>query len=405
MKRRQRILFFAEAVTLAHVTRPLVLAKSLDPERYEVHFACADGYDFLFDDTNFTRWSIETIPTERFLHALATGARLYDYQTLTRYLEDDLRVLDTVSPDLVVGDFRLSLAVSTALRQVPYAAVANAHWSPWAISGFPLPEHPMTSIFGVKLANIMFQMVRPAIFAYHGMPMNRLRRRHGLPALGDLRHVYTYGDYTLYTDIPAMIPVSSHCPATHRYIGPVIWSPDMPLPDWWDSLSKDRPCVYVTLGSSGRSDLLPVVIEALGQLPLTAMVATAGRQQLEHVPDNVHVADYLPGLAAAQRADLVICSGGSATAFQALSQGVPVLGIAANMDQYLTMNGVCRVGAGRLLRAGRANSATVCGHVADLLGNEDYRIAATLVAGKFAKYDATMRFCSFVQECFSIPPK
>lgn len=404
MNRRPRILFFAEAVTLAHVTRPLVLAKSLDPERYEIHFASAGGYDFLFDDTGFTRWSIETIPTERFLHALATGARLYDYQTLTRYLEDDLRVLDAVSPDLVVGDFRLSLAVSAALRQVPYAAVANAHWSPWAISGFPLPEHPMASIFGVKLANIMFQMVRPAIFAYHGMPMNRLRRRHGLPALGDLRHVYTHGDYTLYTDIPAMVPVSGDCPATHRYIGPVIWSPDMPVPDWWDSLSKDEPCVYVTLGSSGRSDLLPVVIEALGRLPLTAMVATAGREQLGHVPDNVHVADYLPGLAAAQRADLVICSGGSATAFQALSQGVPVLGIAANMDQYLTMNGICRVGAGRLLRAGSASRTTVAAEVTDMLGGEDYRAAALDVAGQFKEYDATTRFGVFVQDCLSASP-
>jgi len=403
MKRRQRILFFAEAVTLAHVTRPLVLAKSLDPERYEVHFACADGYDFLFDDTDFIRWSIETIPTERFLHALATGARLYDYQTLTRYLEDDLRVLDTVSPDLVVGDFRLSLAVSAALHQVPYAAVANAHWSPWAISGFPLPEHPMVSIFGVKLANIMFQMVRPAIFAYHGMPMNRLRRRHGLPALGDLRHVYTHGDYTLYADIPAMVPVSSDCPATHRYIGPIIWSPDMPLPDWWDSLSKDKPCVYVTLGSSGRSDLLPVVIEALGQLPLTAMVATAGREQLVHVPDNVHVADYLPGLAAAQRADLVICSGGSATAFQALSVGVPVLGIAANMDQYLTMRGVCRVGAGQVLRAGHTTRATVYAQVMELLRNMNYGVAARQVAEQFLEYDARLRFGAFVQECLAFP--
>ncbi|MGD8630206.1 MAG: glycosyltransferase [Gammaproteobacteria bacterium] len=398
MIRRKRILFFAEAVTLAHVTRPLILARSLDPERYEVHFACASGYDFLFEDAGFTRWSIETIPAERFLNALATGSRLYNYQTLVRYLEDDLRVLDAVSPDLVVGDFRLSLAVSAPLRKVPYAALANAHWSPCTTSGFPLPEHPMASILGVGLANALFQMVRPVIFAYHGMPLNRLRRRHGFPALGDLRHVYTHGDYTLYTDIPEMIPISSDCPSTHRYIGPVIWSPDMPLPDWWDSLSKDKPCVYVTLGTSGRSDLLPDVIHALGALPLTAIVATAGRKQLEQVPDNVYVADYLPGLAAAQRADLVICSGGSATAYQALSQGVPVLGIAANMDQYLTMNGICHIGAGRLLRAGRTDSAAVTRLVTDLLGNEDYRAAARRIAAQFSEYDAASRFGVFVQE-------
>ena len=401
MSRRPRILFFAEAVTLAHVTRPLVLAQSLDADKYDIHFACADGYDSLFKDAGFTRWTIETIPSERFLHALETGSRLYDYKTLANYLEDDLRVLDAVNPDLVVGDFRISLAVSAPMRQVPYAAVSNAHWSPWATSGFPLPEHPMASIFGVRLANVMFQMVRPAVFAYHGMPMNRLRRKNGLSALRDLRHAYTHGDYTLYTDIPAMIPTSADCPDNHRYLGPILWSPDIPLPDWWDSLSKDRPCVYVTLGSSGRADLLPVVVEALAELPVTAMVATAGRGQLGQLPDNVFVADYLPGLAAAQRADLVISSGGSATAYQALSAGVPVLGIAANMDQYLTMNGICRAGAGILLRAGQADKASIADSARTLVENEAYRSAARTVAQQFTEYDAPTRFCSFVQQCLS----
>lgn len=43
--RRRRILFVAEAVTLAHVVRPFALAQSLDPSRYEVHFACDPRYN------------------------------------------------------------------------------------------------------------------------------------------------------------------------------------------------------------------------------------------------------------------------------------------------------------------------------------------------------------------------
>lgn len=398
MTRRKRILFFAEAVTLAHVTRPLVLAGALDTSRYDIHFACTDGYDWLLESSGFSRWSINSISPEQFMHALATGSRLYDFKTLSSYVEDDLRVLDAVSPDLVVGDFRLSLAVSAPLREVPYVALANAHWSPYAISGFPLPEHPMVPIFGVTVANAMFQMVRPAVFAYHGMPMNRLRRRHGLAPLGDLRRVYTHGDYTLYTDVPELIPTNNDRPANHRYIGPVLWSPEVPSPDWWGSLDPHKPCIYVTLGSSGKADLLPAVVEALGQLPVTAMVATAGRQELGQVPDNIHVSDYLPGQDAARRADLVICSGGSATAYQALSEGVPVLGIAANMDQYLTMNGICAAGAGRLIRAGQTNAKAVYESVKDLLGDEKYRHAARQIAEQFRQYDAPTRFCSFIEE-------
>lgn len=46
--RRQRILFVGEAATLAHVVRPFVLARSLDPSRYEVHFACDPRFNKLW---------------------------------------------------------------------------------------------------------------------------------------------------------------------------------------------------------------------------------------------------------------------------------------------------------------------------------------------------------------------
>ena len=35
---RRRILFLAEGATMTHFVRPLVLAESLDPDSYEVHF-------------------------------------------------------------------------------------------------------------------------------------------------------------------------------------------------------------------------------------------------------------------------------------------------------------------------------------------------------------------------------
>ncbi|RXL56259.1 hypothetical protein EO238_33760, partial [Citrobacter sp. AAK_AS5] len=45
---RKRILFVGEAVTLAHVVRPAVLARALDPSRYEVVLACDERYLKLF---------------------------------------------------------------------------------------------------------------------------------------------------------------------------------------------------------------------------------------------------------------------------------------------------------------------------------------------------------------------
>ena len=353
MSERRRILFVAEAVTLAHVVRPLVLAKALDPAHYEVHFACAEGYEAFLEDDRFTRWSIHSIPPRRFQEALRKGTPLYDLNTLQDYLQEDLRVLDTVQPDMVVGDFRLSLAVSAPLRKIPYTALTNAHWSPYSTkSRAPFPEHPMGKVLGVTLASALFKAVEPLVFAIHARPLNRLRKRNGLPPLGGLREIYTTGDYTLYLDVPGLIPTHD-LPPSHRYLGPLLWSPPLPLPAWWQELPNDRPCVYVTLGSSGAVELLPTVLDAMEELPVSVLVATAGRSDIGPLDGRRWVADYLPGSEAARRADLVISNGGSATTYQALAEGVPVLGIPFNMDQFYTQNAVVEAGAGVLLRSGQ----------------------------------------------------
>lgn len=400
MARRPRILFVAEAATLAHVTRPLVLARSLDRPGYDIHFACAEGYGFCLEGQGFTRWTIDSAPSEAFLRALALGTPLYDSKKLAAYVPDDLRLLDEVRPDLVVGDFRLSLSVSAAHRGVRYASITNAHWSPYStVRRFPLPEHPLVRVFGVTLAEMGFQWLQPAIFAHHARPTNAMRRKYGLLPLGSLGHVYTHGDFTLYADVPSLGPTTG-LPVNHRYLGPVLWSPDVPRPPWWDEVGKTRACVYVTLGSSGQVAVLPRVLDALAMLPVDVLVATAGRTALPSLPSNAWVADYLPGIEAAKRSSFIVANGGSPTVYQALAAGVPVLGIASNMDQYLMMASVVRAGAGLLLRAGRATSGNVFHAASRLIDEPSFRTAAKAISNEIAQYDAGSRFAQFVDALF-----
>jgi UDP:flavonoid glycosyltransferase YjiC (YdhE family) len=389
---RQRVLFVAEAVTLAHVARPMVLARALDPQRHAVEFAWDPRYARLFPKPDFPLHQITTIPGEQFEAALASGSPLYDAPTLRRYVEQDLQLLERVRPDVVVGDFRLSLAVSAAVAKVPYLNLSNAYWSPYARQHFPVPELPVARLLGVRLGQLAFTLARPLAFALHARPLNTVRREHGLPALGhDLRHSYTWGDHTLYADIPELFTTQA-LPPNHHFLGPILWSPTVPEPEWWDALAPDRPAVYVTLGSSGRSELLPMVLEALAGLAVTVIAATAGRVSITNPPANAFVADYLPGEAAAARARLVICNGGSPTTQQALTAGVPVLGIAGNLDQYLNMQAVAASGAGRLLRAGKASVDALREAAAALLVDEESWLAARRLAREFARYNATERF-------------
>jgi UDP:flavonoid glycosyltransferase YjiC (YdhE family) len=395
---KKRVLFIGEAVTLAHVTRPFVLASGLDPDRFEVFFACAPQYKNLLGCLPFGWRPIHSISPEQFLTALARGKPVYNAETLRRYVQEDLSLLQDLSPDLVVGDFRISLAVSAPLSKTCYLALSNAYWSPYARQRFPLPELPFVRFLGVPLAKVIFRLARPIAFALHTLPLNRVRREYGLPRLGfDLRRIYTHADYTLYADVPELIP-TYNLPPHHQYLGPILWSPAVAYPDWWHQVPADRPVVYVTLGSSGASHLLPLVLQALAEKHLTVMAATAGRIQPDRVPANALVAEYLPGQGAAQRADLVICNGGSPTTHQALAAGKPVLGIAGNMDQHLNMAGIVKGGAGKLLRAGKARPRAVAATVDQLLGGPAFSEAARKFARIFSTYQPCTRFQELVNE-------
>ena len=391
-----RLLFVAEAVTLAHVARPAALATALAERGFEVHLARHPRYDALLGQAGFSLHTITSVSSQRFTEALARGRPLYDDDTLEAYVEEDLRLFSELRPDIVIGDFRLSLAVSAELAGVPYIALSNAYWSPYCRQRYPVPDLPLTRMLGPCLGQIVFSLARPFAFAMHCRPMARVRRRHGLPGLGrDLRTVFTHADLTLYADIPDLYQLRG-LPASHQFIGPVHWSPQCPLPTWWHDVPGEKPVVYVTLGSSGDAGLLPEVLHGLGNLDVVALVSTAGADPPSAAPPNAYIAPFLPGKEAVKRAQLVICNGGSPGAHQALARGVPVLGVAGNLDQYLNMATVQRAGAGLCLRGGCLVATGVRDAVNQVLSRSDYRVAAEDIARRFRQYDAPRRLIAAV---------
>ena len=378
LRRPWKVLFLAEAVTLAHVARPVALARRLLPAGHSLVLACAQRYAGFAHSPNWQSAELDSIPSEQFAQALARGAPLYDLATLQRYVQADLALIQAHQPDLVVGDFRLSMSVSARLARVPCLTIANAYWTPHAPPRFPLPVLPLTRCLPLPLARPLFNLFRPLAFAQHCGPMNRLRARHGLPSLGhDLRRVYTDADHLLVADDPALHPLQVARDDV-SVIGPLAWSPDRPWPAQAPlaAAQAEWPMVYVALGSSGPGDALARVLAALADLPVRVMATTAGRPVPPAVPANARVFDYLPGEQAATRAALVVCNGGSLAVQQALAAGVPVLGIATNMDQFLNMGPVVEAGAGRLLRADRLSVATLRAACQALLQSPAARAAA-----------------------------
>jgi UDP:flavonoid glycosyltransferase YjiC (YdhE family) len=356
-------------VTLAHVARPAALFETVDPQRFEAYFACDLGSRRFLTIAPEKLLALPSIVSELFTERLHHGRPLYDTQTLHGYVIADLALIERVKPDLIVGDFRLSLSVSARVAQVPYASITNAYWSPYSRDlSLPLPVLPWTRYVPIGLAQRGFDLVQTLVLSRHCGPLNDVREAYGLrPLPTDLRSVYTDADHVLYADSPRLFPLPD-APSNHRHLGPVLWSPPGAVPAWWHDVPDGSPLIYVTMGSSGNAQLLQRVIDGHADMDLNVIASTAGAPIPRERWRNVWIADYLPGNAAAARASLVVCNGGSPTSQQALAAGRPVLGICGNMDQFLNMRGLQGAGAGLALRADRLTARALQGSARALLG-------------------------------------
>jgi UDP:flavonoid glycosyltransferase YjiC (YdhE family) len=410
--RKTRVLFIVENVTLAQVVRLRVLAGGLDPARYEVHFASASFEPLVFDETaTFARHAIHSIAKQTVDDALVSGARIYEADLLERYVAEELALFERVRPDVVVGDFRWSLAVSATLAGIPCATMINAYWSPHAArERFPVPDHPIVKAVGLAIAERFFPLAMPRVFAHFAAPLNAVRKRHRLPPVGSLVDVLTWGDAVLHPDEPSLVPTRA-APPNHAYLGHVGWSPRISSTAArralavLEPLGRARSLVYATLGSSGSMSLVPTVVEALGGLDVDVLLATAGRFVPTALPANVHAVDFAPGDLVARRAHVVVCNGGASTGYQALEQGTPIVGIPSNLDAYLAMTAMKDAGVGELVRGGACTVSAVRAAVARVLGDERYARAAHATQARFAALDPHARFRAVIDRLAARPRK
>ncbi len=369
---RTRVLFVAEGATLAHVGRPLQLARSLDPETFDISFARPEAFAWLTREERFPLLPLRSQDSSIFARRLDAGRPLYDFATLVAYVEEDLALLAAAKPDVVVGDFRLSLSVSARLAGTPYATICDAYWSPETPLRPQLPVLWHTRYAPLGVAKLLFRWVAPYAFRLHARPMEQLRARYGLPPLGgDLRRCYTDADLRLFANFRMLFPETDATPAAD-FLGPLAWSP--PDDPGLEATLGSEPLIYVTMGSSGDPGALAQLLPALAETGLPVAVAGAGKTvpSMAKYPANVRVFDFLPGDQMCRRARLVVCNGGSPTTNQALRAGVPVLGICRNMDQFLNMNAVEAFGAGLGLRSDRLDPASLRSRIAALLSEPSY---------------------------------
>ena len=392
---RRKVLFFSEAVTIAHLIRPLVLANSLDSERIEVHFATAKIPDNLLAETkNFVLHKLQSSldPAEFQKAMFRTGQMPFSPELLHQSYLEDLALIRNIQPDLVVGDFRLSLRASTRHAQVPYISLTNFYWHLQSGLKGEVPETLFTHIFGVRFSQWFFRLFESLIFKLAAIPLNRFRKRIGVDPLQEVRQAFTDGDLNVYADLESMYAPSKE--DTDEFLGPILFSlksENLPRP-------TDRKKIVVTLGSSGNYLVLEPILRGLEGLDFSVVVVAAPEnlQKDFQKKDQFQFLPFTDIDALMKGAALVICNGGSPSTSLAMNNGVPVLGIASNMDQQLNMRVIESQKLGIRLRSEHVSARQIRDHVEKILKAPEYTSNAITWQKMMTGADAKKSFSDMV---------
>ncbi|MFH1022569.1 MAG: nucleotide disphospho-sugar-binding domain-containing protein [Planctomycetota bacterium] len=379
-----RILFIGEAVSFSHIARPAVLARWAKEAGYAVEFACGPRYAGVARAEGFEPHLLRTIAPEDFYGRLAKGKFFYTRQELDGYVAAELELIAQLQPDIVVGDFRLTMPVSCELAGIPYVSLMNAYWSPAAEKFLTAPEGGVWGLLPRFLRENLFSFVTPIAYRVFAKPLNDLRKFHGLPAFNDFREHYAAGDFTAYLDLPVLFPslvgrvlesrslrVSesttqefpdsqtlrpSDSQTSSFFLGPVPWWPAHAPETDLGNLGETRPLAYVSMGSSGSSKrlagILTQVMDVGYDVAVSGISAGEGDALRRAVPalrGRAVLAEFLNPSAVLDRATVVICHGGSGTIYQAIEKGAPVLALPENADQAMAARAVEKAGAGRIV--------------------------------------------------------
>ncbi len=144
----------------------------------------------------------------------------------------------------------------------------------------------------------------------------------------------------------------------------------------------EPPRAYVALGSflSARSDVLGGIADALRAVGLEAVIASGvtAPGDLGPLPESWIVRPRLPQVAALRACDVVVCHAGNNTVMEALTAGLPVVGLPFSTDQFAVAADLVAAGVGAALDPNRATAGDIAAAVRQVLGSGTRERAATL---------------------------
>jgi UDP:flavonoid glycosyltransferase YjiC (YdhE family) len=244
--------------------------------------------------------------------------------------------------------------------------------------------------------------------------VNKILAGYGLPAVDKLAELCV-GDLTLVVGTPETDPLPDTADVT--YIGPALWQMEnTKLPEWIEKLEKEKPVIWVYAGNpryGSTGDLFDSLVALQACVVALAdedvqVVLTMGHhplpKELLPLPANFRYEAYVPGLAMAERCDLLIHHGGYGSCQTGLYAGKPSVILPTFSERESNARRIVALGAGAMVsvesdgRKKYVNAEELRKTVRHVLGDPAFYENASRISEKMRTYGGATLAARLIEE-------
>ena len=393
-KNTSRVLFAPETFNFAEVTRAIEVARRMPSDvecvfagfsRRNSEYIKAAGFEF--------RLLTPYLSDEEGRQALAfdQGRSLchpFTAQMLAQRVTSERVLLRCLRPDAVVIGVTPSQFISARAECVPLVFVRPFAYSlahleaarKVGATGFlprTTPEECLVDDAAAHLLHIAGTRA-PLSRAFH-----QVAEANGVSLPQGLFAGLT-ADLNLIASAPHLLPRWLEMPEGHRVVGPVYAHLPGEVPEIVaDLASGPKPLVYFAVGSSGNRDLVLDVLRGLGRADCQVLAPVRSHikdEDLDTLPLNIHVTDWIPAHQLGDAVDLAITHGGEGTVQNSCAQGWPFIGIPLQFEQRFNVQRCVTFGSARLVSQKEARKADWAALVRETLADDVMRSRARRMA-------------------------
>ena len=332
----------------AHYLRCLELCKKL-ADHFEIFFAYSSKYERFIKDCGFKTFEVANFNSEE----ITSAASNFDFSWLNLpaiegILESQIGAIKKHNPTLVLGDAAFTLKMASEKTGVPYASLLNGYMTKYCrVTRKVSPNHPgypYSKTMPKRVFERLTRVIEHAMLEKVHAPFRKARKRLNLHKLNYLLEELE-GDYNLICDLPSFFP-QRKLPENYEFIGPLFYRGNEEEREVLEFFGDSHLRILVSVGSTGSWKNLNLLLDPVFN---DARIVISGNSYNSIRASNILSTAFLNHTQIMDKVNIVICHGGNGTAYQALSQGIPLLFFSGNFEQEWNIQRIIELGLGARL--------------------------------------------------------